>query len=98
MREGRVATTETGNSTEITAIKSQMDTLGKQFSALMQHVNNQAINYIQPVPTMPQLTATAIHLYNAAAVRPMQWQQSSKPTTSARAKACFNCGDPSHVK
>jgi len=38
MREGRVATVETSNSAELTAIKSQIDTLGKQFGALMQHV------------------------------------------------------------
>ena len=98
MREGRIVTVETGNSTEITAIKSQIDTLGKQFSALMQHVNNQAVNYVQPVPTMSQPTVTAIPLHIPAAVRPMQWQQSSKPTTNARPKACFNCGDPSHIK
>src|SRR5208282_3133947 len=98
MREGRIVTVETGNSTEITAIKSQIDTLGKQFSVLMQHVNNQPVNYVQPVPTMSKPTVTAIPLYIPAAVKPMQWQQSSKPTANARPKACFNCGDPSHIK
>ena len=43
MRENRVATVETSNSSELTAIKSQMDTLGKQFSTLMQHANTQAV-------------------------------------------------------
>src|SRR5208282_648685 len=43
MREGRVATLETSNSPELTAIKSQIDTFGKQINALVQHVNTQAV-------------------------------------------------------
>ena len=100
MREGRVATVETSNSAELTAIKSQIDTLGKQFGALMQHVTVQAVPHVQTIPVMPQPTVNvaALPINSPVVGRPVQWQQSSKPTAYARPRACFNCGDSSHIK
>ena len=100
MREGRVATVETSNSPELTAIKSQIDTLGKQFGALMQHVTVQAVPHVQTIPAMPQPTVNvaALPINSPVVGRPVQWQQNSKPTANARPRACFNCGDSSHIK
>ena len=96
MRENRVATVETGNSSEITAIKSQMDTLGRQFSTLMQQLNTQAVvnqvNPITPVIHQPPMNVSS------SPVKPMHWQENSKPNTGFKPRACFNCGDPSHIK
>jgi len=94
MRENRVATVETSNSSKFTSLKSQIDMLGKQLGGLMQQVTAQAADFVQPIPIMhrPSMNVTN------SPVKPMQWQQNSKPTTGFRPKACFNCGDPSHIK
>jgi len=103
MREGRVATLETSNSPELTAIKSQIDTLAKQVNALVQHANTQAVTHAQPMSVMsqPSVNVTSLPVNSQVAgkpMKPMQWQQNSKPNGSARPKSCFNCGDPSHFK
>ena len=72
MREGRVATVETSNSAELTAIKSQMDMLGKQFNAFMQHVNSQTVNYTPPMSVMSQPVVNTVPVYTPAAVKPVQ--------------------------
>src|SRR5208282_6925366 len=77
MRENRVATVETSNLSELTAIKSQMDTLSKQFSTLMQHVNTQAV-VNQAYPVIPPMHPSSRNVTNSP-VKPMQWQQNSKP-------------------
>src|SRR5208282_3035580 len=94
MRENRAATVETSNSSEFTSLKSQIDMLGKQLGGFMQQVTAQAADFVQPIPTMhrPSMNVTN------SPVKPMQWQQNSKPSTGFRPKACFNCGDPSHIK
>src|SRR5208282_648493 len=78
----------------------QIDTLGKQFGALMQHVTVQAVPHVQTIPVMPQPTVnvSVLPINSPVVGRPVQWQQSSKPTSNARPRACFNCGDSSHIK
>src|SRR5208282_3689307 len=78
----------------------QIDTLGKQFGALMQHVTVQAVPHVQTIPVMPQPTVNvaALPINSPVVGRPVQWQQSSKPTAYARPRACFNCVDSSHIK
>ena len=91
MRENRVATVETSNLSEFASLKSQIDTIGEQFATFVQHVSAQAVT---PMSVIPQ---TIVNVTNSP-VKPVLWQQNSKPNTGFRPKACFNCGDPSHIK
>src|SRR5208282_413052 len=94
MRENRAAIVETSNSSEFTSLQSQIDMLGKQQGGFMQQVTAQAADFVQPIPIMhrPPMNVTN------SPVKPMQWQQNSKQTTGFWPKACYNCGDPSHIK
>ena len=62
----------------------------------MQHLNTQAM-VNQAYPIIPPMHPSSTNVTNSP-VKPMQWQQNSKPTTGFRPKACFNCRDPSHIK
>ena len=50
MRENRVATVETSNLSEFALLKSQIDTIGKQFATFLQHVSAQAVTPMSAIP------------------------------------------------
>ena len=85
MRENRASTVETSNSSEFTSLKLQIDMLGKQLGGFMQQVTAQAANSVQPIPVMHQPPMNVLN----SPVKPMQWQQNSKPNTSSRPRACL---------
>ena len=84
MRENRVATVETSNSSEFTSLKSHIAMLGKQLDGFMQQVTSQAPNFVQPtVMHQPPMDVSN------SPVNPMILQQNSKFNTGLKPRVMF---------
>jgi len=93
VKEARATiTTGNENAAEISAIKNQVSSLGKQMSELCRTLETKFTANTKPVDavTITRQTPTKIPQVNNSV--------SNEANLGARPRRCFHCGDPTHMK